>query len=151
MSYVQPASGLPDPDYQAEFYQGVAAKRLLAWVVDTLLVLLISVLILPFTLFVGLFFFAFLFMGVNLAYRVISIARNSATPGMRLMAIELRGADGARLDTPTATFHTLIYMCLMTIFPLQIVSAILMAVSARGQGLQDMALGTAAINRPSRH
>ena len=44
---------LPDPDYQAEFYEGVAVKRLLAWVIDVVLILVLTVLAGVLTVFIG--------------------------------------------------------------------------------------------------
>lgn len=53
---MHPYTALPDPDYQAEFYQDVPTKRLIAWIADTIVIVLISLLIVPFTAFTGLFF-----------------------------------------------------------------------------------------------
>lgn len=141
--------GLPDPDMHPEFYQDVAVKRLMAWVVDTILILLATLLLVAATLFLAVFIFPLIFAVVHLAYRVVFIARDSATPGMRLMGIELRDAQGARLDATTALFHTLAYsLTAAFVLPL-IVSIGLMWTGARAQGLHDHLLGTAAINRPA--
>ncbi len=139
--------GLPDPDLHGEFYADVPAKRLVAFVIDTIVILVLSVLVLPFTAFTGLFFFPFLAMVVGFTYRVVTIAAKSATPGMRLMALELRGGTGQRLDTTQAVMHTLLFSIFISTLVLQAVSIILMLTRARGQGLHDMILGTAAINR----
>jgi uncharacterized RDD family membrane protein YckC len=101
------ASALPDPDQHADFYSGVPTKRALAWVVDTVLTVLITVVIVPFTAFTALFFLPFLYLLVNFLYRWISLTRRSATPGMRLMAIEFRKSDGRPFDAATAAVHTL--------------------------------------------
>jgi uncharacterized RDD family membrane protein YckC len=69
---------------------------------------------------------------------------------MRLMAIELREADGMRLSGGTAFLHTLGYSLSIAILPLQFVSVIAMVALGRGQGLTDLILGTAMINRPAR-
>ncbi|MEQ9675153.1 MAG: RDD family protein, partial [Roseovarius indicus] len=47
---------IPDPVTQPEFYADVPVKRLIAWVVDTIIVAVICLLILPFTAFTGIFF-----------------------------------------------------------------------------------------------
>ncbi|WP_299145657.1 RDD family protein [uncultured Tateyamaria sp.] len=138
---------LADPITQPQFYRDVAGKRLMAWVVDTILVVLICLLILPFTAFVAIFFFFGLIGVVGFVYRVITLATGSATWGMRLMAIEIRDATGARLDLGQAFLHTLGYTISWAVPPLQLVSIVLMATSNRGQGLTDMVLGTAALNR----
>jgi len=147
MTHTDPYWGLPDPDTRGEFYADVALKRFLAWIVDTLAITLLTVLAIPLTAFVGLFFFAGLFVLVSLAYRVVTITRASATPGMRLAGIEFRNFRGERFDVTLATMHTVAYLFMSTFFVLQIVSIILMLVTARRQGLHDLVLGTAALNR----
>lgn len=141
---------LPDPQTQPEFYDDVAMKRLFAFVIDTVLIALISVAILPFTAFVGIFFFGFLMMIVGFVYRVISLAAGSATPGMRLLAIEFRAADGSQFDLGQAILHTIGLSVSFAIPLIQIASAILMATTPRGQGVTDYVMGSVAINRPAR-
>ncbi|MBU3261306.1 RDD family protein [Roseovarius sp. PS-C2] len=138
---------LPDPVTQPEFYSDVPAKRLLAWVVDTVLIVLICLLIVPFTAFTGLFFFPFLMLIVGFAYRVVTIARGSATWGMRLVSLEFRKLDGQRFDLSMALLHTL-GLTISFGFPiLQVISIVLMLTTERGQGLSDHVLGTVALNR----
>ncbi|MGI3212405.1 RDD family protein [Roseovarius tibetensis] len=138
---------LPDPERQPEFYADVPAKRLVAFVVDTLVILLISLLIVPFTAFTGLFFFPVLMAVVGFAYRVVTIARASATWGMGLMAIEFRAVDGARFSPGLAVAHTLGLTISFALPILQVISIVLMLTGARGQGLSDLVLGTVAVNR----
>ena len=145
MSY-QPLH-LPDPVIQPEFYADVPMKRLLAWLVDTILIALICLLILPFTAFTGLFFFPLLMLMVGFAYRVITIANRSATWGMRLMAIEFRTAQGERFGLGLATLHTLGTSLSFALPVLQVISVVLMMTTARGQGLTDHLLGSVALNR----
>lgn len=139
---------LPDPIYQADFYADVAKKRLLAWVVDTLVILVICLIILPFTAFVALFVFPALYLTVGFIYRTLSLTSRSATWGMRMMAVELRNHRGERFGFGEALIHTLGYSLSMAFVLPQVISVVLMAVSPRGQSLTDMVLGSAAINRP---
>ena len=141
---------LPDPKYQAEFYADVPVKRALAWGVDAILIALITAVVLPFTLFLGMFFLPVLYMIISFLYRTVGLARHSATPGMRLMAIELRDRNGARFDLGTAFLHTLGYTLTIGMLLPQLLSIGLMLTTARGQGLTDMVLGTVAINKPAR-
>ena len=99
-------TALPDPDYQAEFYTSVPAKRLVAWVVDSLLIVMLSAAAVVATAFVGLFVWPLLYLVVGFAYRVVTIANGSATWGMRFAGIELRDASGQRLDGAQALLHT---------------------------------------------
>jgi uncharacterized RDD family membrane protein YckC len=142
---------LPDPDHQAEFYADVPIKRALAWVVDAILIAIITMIVVPFTLFLSLFFLPALYLTISFLYRTISLARHSATPGMRLMAIEFRDRTGAKFDLGTAFLHTLGYtLTISTLLP-QLLSMGLMLTTARGQGLSDLVLGTVAINKPARN
>ena len=137
----------PSPQTHPEFYDGVLTKRLLAWVIDTVLIFLICIVIVPFTGFIAVFFFAFLWLLVSFVYRVATLATGSATWGMRLVAIELRDSHDRPLDGGTALMHTLGYSVSIAVAPLQAISIILMVTSATGQGLTDMILGTVAMNK----
>ncbi len=138
---------IPDPDTQPDFYADVPLKRFLAWLVDSVLILVVCILILPFTAFTGLFFFPLLFLSVGLIYRTATIARASATWGMRLMAIEFRTASGRRFDAGMAFWHSLGFTMSCALPLLQLASILLMLTAPRGQGLTDLALGTVAVNR----
>ncbi|TCL09727.1 RDD family protein [Shimia isoporae] len=142
---------LPDPELQSEFYADVPFKRFMAWIIDTILVTVVCVLIVPLTAFTGIFFFGFLLLVVGFAYRAITLANNSATWGMRLTSIEMRRMDGNRFDLGTAFLHTLGYHISFTFFIIQVVSIVLMMTTARAQGLTDHLLGTVAINRAARY
>lgn len=143
--YSEPLSHLPDPVRQAEFYDGVAFKRGIAWVIDTIVIVAIT---LPLALvsIVGLFMIPLLYIIVGFLYRWFTISGGSSTWGMRMMAIELRDAYGRRLDGQQALFHTLGYSFTMTTVVLQIASIVMMLVSERGQSLTDMVMGTTALN-----
>ncbi len=142
-----PSWHIPDPDLQPEFYADVPLKRLLAWVVDVVIVFAGAILVLPFTAFTGLFFFPLLMLALGFAYRVITITRGSATWGMRLMAIEFRTVTGSRFDSTTAFAHTGLFTLACLISPLQLLSIILIAIDKRAQGLPDRMLGTVVLNR----
>ena len=137
----------PDPLVQPQFYDGIPLKRLLAWVVDILLILVICLLILPFTAFTGLFFFGLLMLVVGFVYRWATLAGGSATLGMRLMAMELRSADDRPVSGVMAFLHTLGYSVSVAFPLLQLLSVVLMVTTERRQGLTDMVLGTVPLNR----
>ncbi|MEP2921106.1 RDD family protein [Sulfitobacter sp.] len=139
----------PDPELQPDFYDGVPSKRLLAWVADAVIIAGLTLLVIPFTAFVGLFFLPFLYLVIGFAYRVVTLARGSATWGMRLMAIELRRPDDRLFDLGYAVMHTLGYSFSLAVAPLQLVSIVLMLSTERRQGLTDLVLGTVALNRRS--
>ncbi|WP_247738772.1 RDD family protein [Shimia sp. R9_2] len=142
---------LPDPDIQAEFYEDVTFKRLLAWLIDTAVIFVLCVLVLPFTAFTGILFFGALLFFFGFAYRVVTIATGSATWGMRLMSIELRQSDGARFGLGAAFLHTLGFTISVAFPILQIISIVLMITTARKQGLTDHVMGSVLINRAARY
>ena len=138
---------LPDPVTQPGFYEGTAMKRALAWVLDGVVIFALTLVILPFTAFLGLLVYAGLWAVVSFLYRVASIANFSGTLGMRMLSLELRDAAGERLDFGQAFLHTTGYFVSVAVFPLQLISALLMLGSERGQGLTDHVMGTVALNR----
>ena len=142
-------TALPDPQTQPDFYRDVPMKRFLAWVVDAVVTTLGCLIVLPFTAFTALFFLPFLFLVVGFAYRTVTIANGSATWGMRLFAIELRQANGQRMDAGAAFAHTLGYTLSWMVPIFQLISVVMMGSTERGQGLSDHVLGTVMINRKS--
>jgi len=140
-------SNLPDPFNQSHFYQSVPGKRLIAWLIDLVLIVFLCVLALPLTAFMGVFFWPAMLMVLGFAYRVVTLANGSATWGMRFAGVELRDAQGARFDLSLALAHTIGYTISFAFPILQVISVVMMLTGARGQGLTDMFLGTVALNR----
>lgn len=138
----------PDPDRHADFYDGVLTKRFLAWIFDLVLIVILTAVIVPFTAFTALFFLPVLFLTVGFFYRWVTLSGRSATWGMRLMSIEFLDRQGQRFDAGTALVWTVGYTISMAFVLPQILSVVLMLISARGQGLTDHVLGTVAINSP---
>lgn len=149
-SMTEPGWALPAPETHPDLYADTVSKRFFAWVIDVVLVAIVTAAVLPFTAFIGLFFLPLLYAALSFLYRWWSLSARSATPGMRMTSIELRSRDGSRLDTATAFLHTAGYFVSIAVFPLQLVSIVLMLMSGRKQGLTDHVLGTVAINRTAR-
>ncbi len=149
-TYTRRTPGLPDPDYIEQMYNDVPSKRLFAWVIDVVFIGLIVGALTMFSFFTALFFLPFLFGVVSFLYRWGTIAARSATPGMRIMAIGLRTAEGERLTGTTAFLHTAGYFFSVITFPLQLISMAMMLMTARKQGLTDVVLGTVALNQSTR-
>ena len=140
-------SGLPDPEYDAAFYEGVPVKRLIAWVIDAVIIGILTAIVVLFTAFIGLFFLPAVILFVSFVYRSLTVAAHSATWGMVLAAVEIRTHRGERLDPLTAILHTGLYLAIFsTMLPL-VISAATMLGTPRKQGLHDLLLGTAVINR----
>ena len=141
-------TGLPDPEMDNQFYDKVPSRRLVAWVFDGIITFGVTFLIGVFTVGLGFFIFPFVWLVVGLIYRTITIASKSSTWGMRMVGIEFRDKDGQKFSTNMALAHTLIFTVGTGFFLVQIVSIVLILTSRYGQSVQDMILGTTAINRP---
>jgi uncharacterized RDD family membrane protein YckC len=142
-------SALPDPLTEPQFYDGVLAKRTIAWIVDVAVITALTIAAGIATLTIGFFLWPIFFIVIGTLYRVSTLSNRSATWGMRLMGIELRGHDGHRFDTGAAILHVLgYYASVMFVLP-ALASIAAMFVTDRRQGLTDLVLGSAAINRPS--
>ena len=132
--------------FDPRLYESVTVKRGIAWVFDMVLIAVLGAVILPFTAFTGVFFFPLLMLVVGFFYRWFTLAGGSSTWGMRMVGIRLRDIQGAPLSSGLALAHTVGYSLSIAIMPLQLISILLMLVTARGQGLTDLLLGTEAIN-----
>jgi len=144
-------TALPDPILQADFYADTPMKRLFAWLVDMVIILVLSAAVIPFTAFTGIFFFPFLVLVIGFAYRVITLTGGSATIGMRLLAIQLRNQHGDKFGLGEAALHTLGYSISVGIPLVQVISVVLMLTTSRKQGLTDMVMGSVVINKPAKH
>lgn len=151
MTYAPSINGLPDPDLRPEFYSGIASKRLVAWLVDLVIVGAMTALAVLLTAFIGLFFIPLIWLVLDFSYRTITLANRSATWGQRLMGIEFRDRTGRRFDLGLGALHTLGYTLSMSFVLPQVVSVVLMLTGARRQSLTDVVMGSAAINRPADH
>ncbi len=147
MSTMDSITSLPDPELNPEFYADTPAKRFFAWLVDGVMIFLVTLLVLPFTAFTGLLFYPLLWLVISFAYRTITLASGSATWGMRLMSLEMRTFRGERFGLGEAFIHTLIYSVAISTFFVQVISIVLMLTTARRQSLGDHLLGSVAINR----
>jgi uncharacterized RDD family membrane protein YckC len=129
-------------------YEGVLTRRMMAFVVDYILVALLSGIfgIIVFflgilTLGLGWMLFAVLVPLVVLFYIWNTLGGpNQATPGMRLMNIRLERLDGMRVDPLTAVVHTVLFWAgnaLLT--PLILLATLFLD---RKRTVHDLLLGT---------
>jgi uncharacterized RDD family membrane protein YckC len=135
-----------------DLYAGVLSRRVVAFVFDAILVILLMI---PAALVVfvlgivtlGLAWFLYggLFAIVALGYVALTLGgRSSATIGMRWSGIEMRAADGGPAYPLLAVLHALIFWfscALLTPFVL-----LVGLFTARRQLLHDLILGTVVVN-----
>ena len=144
---------LPDPERDSQFYEGVPLRRLAAFVIDFIVILLLTMLsmfivaLATFGLGTVLFFLVFSLTGF--AYRWIMLFKRSATVGMLLTGIEIRRADGEKMDRASAFLHTVGFLVTFFFAPLLIIGWFLMMSDPYKRVMHDLVLGSAAINRPT--
>ena len=144
---------LPDPERDGQFYEGVPLRRLAAFVIDFIVILLLTMLsmfivaLATFGLGTVLFFLVFSLTGF--AYRWIMLFKRSATVGMLLTGIEIRRADGEKMDRASAFLHTVGFLVTFFFAPLLIIGWFLMMSDPYKRVMHDLVLGSAAINRPT--
>ena len=155
MTYI-PAMSAPDPVLDAQFYDGVPARRFVAFCVDAavvvalwLVVLVVGIFLTLITLGAGAPLLVLALSATDFIYRWATLAEGSATLGMRLTGIQIRDAGGRRLDPVTAFLHVAGFYASLFFLPLLVVGWVLMAASPHRRLLHDMVLGTVAINRPA--
>jgi uncharacterized RDD family membrane protein YckC len=141
-----------DPVAQRRLFDGVLGKRVLAFLVDAVIVSLlvavaaIVVLILGvLTLSLGWFLFPLVFPVVGLGYNAVTIGGpNSATIGQRLMGLEVRMWFGGKVTPIVAAFHALLFWLSLTIFCPILLWPLF---DSRKRCLHDILAGVVVINR----
>jgi uncharacterized RDD family membrane protein YckC len=140
---------LIDPAY----YRSVVWRRLFAHVVDTLIVALVMAPVLIGLLLTAVVTLGLIAVPIALAFIVIRAlyyivytgGPKSATPGMRLLAIELRAADGGRPGYFQTAVRTLLYYATLAVLtPLVLV---VIPLNRQRRGVHDLLSGTVVVNR----
>jgi uncharacterized RDD family membrane protein YckC len=140
---------VPDPHLEPEFYEHLVLKRLLAWVVDSVIALLITLLMVVFTAGLAAFVFPLAWFAASVAYRGAMLGASGATLGMILASTRMLTRDGGRLDMTTGFLHAAIHSLGMAMFAPQVVSVILILSGPQRRALADHLLGTVIVNRPA--
>ena len=141
-----------DPGTQPELFDGILSKRIIAFVIDAILIvgLMIPagllVLILGFvTLGIGWLLLPPLFAIVALGYVALTLGGPaSATVGMRLAGVEMRTWSGQKMFALLAVMHALVFW-----FSVGLLTPLILIVGLftyRRQLLHDLLLGVVALN-----
>ncbi len=141
-----------DPRTQPELFDGILSKRIVAFVIDAVLIVLLMVpaglmiLVLGLiTLGIAWLLFPALFAIVALGYCAFTLGGYaSATPGMRIIGVTLRTWNGQRMFPMLAVMHALIFW-----FSCGILTPLVLLVglfTPRRQLLHDLLLGVVALN-----
>ncbi len=145
----------PNPTYAApddwRAYSGVLSRRVFAFILDYLIVLLLCIpaaVIVFFlgiiTLGLGFMLYPALFVIVALLYFGMTLGGPSqASPGMRAMGITLMRMDGRRMDFMTAMVHTVLFWLINSVLtPLILLVGLF---TEKSRLVHDMLLGTVTV------
>lgn len=141
-----------DPVRQPELFDGVLSKRIVAFILDAVIIVLLMVpaallvFILGFVTFgIGWLLYGVLFAVVALGYVALTLGGPaSATVGMRLSGLEMRTWNGGRMFGLLAIMHALLFW-----FSVSILTPLILLVGLftyRKQLLHDLLLGVVMLN-----
>lgn len=140
------------PAADRALFEGLRWRRIAAFLVDAVLIAILTFIagivvffLGVFTLGLGWILYVFLWQAVALLYTAFTLGGpNSATPGMRLMGVELRLWYGAPTYPLLAVVHALLFWFSMSLLtPLVLVVSLL---DERKRLLHDLLLGTVMVD-----
>jgi uncharacterized RDD family membrane protein YckC len=146
---------LYDPMDEPDLYDGILAKRVVAFFIDAFFVVALMIPAAIMVFFLGFItlglvwlLFPVLFAVVALTYIAFTLGGPmSGTPGMRLTGIEFRTWSGQKMFPLLAVLHALLFWCSVSLLtPLVLIVGLL---TYRKQLLQDLILGVVALNSPA--
>ncbi|CDN47307.1 RDD family protein [Neorhizobium galegae] len=143
-----PAYAAPD-DWRA--YSGVLSRRVFAFIIDYVIVLLLCIpaaVVVFFlgiiTLGLGFMLYPVLFVIVALLYFGMTLGGSAqASPGMRAMGLAMVRLDGRQMDFLTAMAHTVIFWIINSVLtPLILLAGLFIE---RSRLVHDLLLGTVVV------
>ncbi|MEO8669649.1 MAG: RDD family protein [Bauldia sp.] len=148
----RPGAFAYDAHTAPELYEGVLSKRVVAFVIDAVIIValmipasLVIVVVGFVTLGLAWLLFPALFALVALGYSALTLGgARSATVGMRWSGLEMRTWNGAPMFPLLAVMHSLLFWFSVSFLtPLVLIVGLL---TPRKQLLHDLVLGTVAVN-----
>ena len=141
-----------DPVTQPRLFRGVIRKRIVAFIVDAIIILVLTIvayvvvgLLGILTLGLAWLLFGLVFPAVGLGYNALTIGGvNSATIGQRMMGLEVRMWFGGRVTPLIAAFHALLFWFSLAIFCPILLWALF---DPRKRCLHDILAGVVVIDR----
>jgi uncharacterized RDD family membrane protein YckC len=141
----------------ANVHDGVLSRRVVAFVIDYVIVglLMIPAYVVAFffallTLGLGFYLFPILFFVIAALYFGLSLSSvGQATPGMRVMDLMMTSDSGQPVDFFTAMLHLVVFWILNSVLTPFILLVGLF--TERGRLLHDIALGTATVRASRWH
>ncbi len=153
-----------EPADNPQLYEGVVTRRVMAFGIDLVVVVLLTTLVYVMTFFLGFLTFGLawlafglIYPGVALLYAGLTLSGpRAATIGMRFMDIHMITWSGRRVDFMLGVMHALgFYLSVVALTPFSLAVALF---EPRGRLVHDLVLGTMIVNsqaerqdfRPSR-
>ncbi len=141
---------------QREYFEGVVGRRIIAFLIDITIILVLTIAVYLLLLVAGIFtlgltwlLFGVAFPTVALAYNAYTLSRpQSATIGMRSTDLQMRTWYGAPMYALLAAFHALLYYFSVTIFTPFIL--LIAPFNGRKRCVHDFLAGTVVINTDAR-
>ena len=146
----------PGGQYLDHAFDGVLTRRMLAFVIDYLFVLLLLVpawvVLFVFsllTLGLGFFLYPISFFVVAGLYFALTLGSSSqATPGMRVMDLAMVRDDGRRIDFSIAFVHVILFWVINSLLtPFLLLAGLF---TSRKRLIHDMLLGTCVMRASAR-
>lgn len=146
-----------DPQAHPELFDGILSKRIIAFIIDAILIValmipaaLIILILGVVTLGLAWFLFPALFAIVALGYLALTLGGPaSATIGMRATGVEMRAWNGRKMFPLLAVMHGLIFW-----FSVGLLTPLILLVglfTERKQLLHDLLVGVVALNAGALH
>jgi uncharacterized RDD family membrane protein YckC len=142
-----------DPVKAPQPFQSVIRKRVLAFIVDAVIITVLTAvaylvvgLLGIVTLGLAWLLFGLVFPAVGLGYNALTIGGpNSATIGQRMMGLEVRMWFGGKVTPLIAAFHALLFWFSLVVFCPILLWAFF---DPRKRCLHDILAGVVVVNRP---
>ena len=149
MSFNPNPTYVPTEDWRA--YSGVLSRRVVAFIIDYMMVLLLCIPAAVIVFFLGVItlglvwmLFPALFFIVAILYFGMTLGSSAqATPGMRMAGIQMARLDGGRIDFLISTVHIVLFWVINSILTPFILLAGLF--TERSRLVHDFLLGTVTI------
>lgn len=147
-----PASRAPDPIPYFELYRGVAWKRVIAYMIDVVLIAFIMLFALLVFGFIGMLtiglgpLLAIVFALIPFCYHMLLLSGpRHATIGMRVLRLEMRSVTNGYPDQVQAAVQTMLFYVSVSITGFLILIWALF--DSRRRCLHDIVAGTYVVNR----
>lgn len=141
-----------DPATQPQLFSGVIGKRIIAFIADAIIILVLTVIAYVVVALLGIvtlglawLLFGLVFPAVGLGYNALTIGgSNSATVGQRMMGLEVRMWFGGKVTPLVAAFHALLFWFSLVVFCPILLWALF---DPRKRCLHDIFAGVVVLNR----